>query len=89
MLPLPAVHTAPATTSEQFARAVRNAALHNLDAELRATPRGSVIPGAVVLDGMLDSLARCTAELERAEKFAPDDPAPAELVEKLRTWYAS
>lgn len=86
-LPLPAKHTAPATTSEQFAVAMRNRALFNLNADLREVPHvDEATPGALVIDQQVAAFERCLAELERADTFAPDMPAPAELIVKLRRW---
>jgi hypothetical protein len=68
--------TAPATTSEQFARALRNAALTNLDRDLaaaRADYRAGVPFDYVpFLGAALLALEACVAECARADRFAPE-----------------
>lgn len=74
---------APATTTDQFARAVRNSALTSLDKKLRAARSrweevGPVHLPTLFLRDALEALDVCLVELERADRFAPELPGGVE-----------
>lgn len=99
-LPLPPQYTAPATTSEQFATAMRNRALFNLAADLGDATASYVVgdrhpadlrchaqPAGLILERWHAALERCLTELQRADTFAHNDPpADPALLRKVRMW---